>query len=266
MNKLRGKTVLITGASSGIGREIAVQLAAEGADLVLVARNLPALTSLASQLSHRHGIRTTVIAYDLTQPNCGLQLVQEMQEQGLTVDVLVNNAGFGSYGQFETLAAQAEQQQIAVNVAAVVDLCHAFLPGMLQRGSGVVLNLASTAAFQPAPYMAVYAATKAFVLSFSEALWAEYRQRGVHVVALCPGPVETPFIDRLGNPRARQTAVFAKPASAQQVAREALNAICGRAPLRIVGFGNWLMANSVRFAPRSWVARSAAGMLKPSES
>jgi len=187
MVSIQGKTVLITGASSGIGKALAFQLAAQGAELVLVARSEAALLVLAAELEIAWAVKPTVVVHDLTQPGSGELLRSYLRSLHINVDVLINNAGFGSYGLFETLDAAAEQQQIAVNVGAVVDLCHAFVPDMLQRGSGAVLNIASTAAFQPGPYMATYAATKAFVLSFSEALWAEYRDRGVHICALCPG-------------------------------------------------------------------------------
>lgn len=257
------RTALITGASSGIGRALAKRLAAEGLNLVLVARNESALNDLARELTQLDYIQTTVIAQDLAIEGSGLLLQTRLAALGIAIDVLVNNAGFGTYGPFETLSSQTEQSEIAVNVSAVVDLCHAFVPGMLARGSGAVLNIASTAAFQPGPYLAVYAATKAFVLSFSEALWAEYRHRGVHVAALCPGPVETAFIDKLDNPAVRQTSTFAHTTTAEHVAEEAVKALRGTAPSRIVGFKHWLLANSIRLVPRALVARSGAGMLKP---
>jgi short-subunit dehydrogenase len=207
-----------------------------------------------------------VVVHDLSKPGAGELLRGHLRALRISVDVLVNNAGFGSYGAFESLNAAAEQQQIAVNVGAVVDLCHAFVPDMLRKGSGAVLNIASTAAFQPGPYMATYAATKAFVLSFSEALWAEYRHRGVHVAALCPGAVDTAFIDKLGNSAVRDTAVFARTLPVEQVASAALRALLGSAPSRIVGLRNWLTANSLRMAPRAAVASAAARMLKPSST
>jgi short-subunit dehydrogenase len=263
MVELKGKTALITGASSGIGKAMAHQLASEGVHLVLVARSRAALAELADELGHHYNVRASAVALDLSQPHCGVELHSQLQSQGVAVDILVNNAGFGTYGRFETLSPELEQHEIAVNVAAVVSLTHAFIPGMLQRGTGVVLNLASTAAFQPVPYMAVYAATKAFVLSFSEALWAECADKGVHVMALCPGPVETPFIDKLGDASVRQTSVFSKTIQPAQVAEQALMAIQGRAPSRIVGIKNWLLANSLRLAPRSVVAHSGEKMLRP---
>lgn len=265
MAQLKGKTALITGASSGIGKAIACRLGAEGVNLVLVARSQAALAQLADALSRQYGVSASAVALDLSQPNCGAHLHSQLASKGVVVDILVNNAGLGTYGPFETLSPEVEQEEIAVNVSAVVSLTHAFLPNMLERRTGVVLNLASTAAFQPAPYMAVYAASKAFVLSFSEALWAEYRGKGVHVVALCPGAVETQFIDKLDDASVRQTSVFSKTIQPEQVAEQALMAIQGQAPTRIIGIKNWLLANSVRLAPRDMVARSGEKMLRPSK-
>lgn len=265
MAQLKGKTALITGASSGIGKAIASRLGAEGVNLVLVARSQATLVQLADELSRQYGVRATAVVLDLSQPNCGVHLHSQLQSKGIVVDILVNNAGLGTYGPFETRSPQVEQDEIAVNVAAVVSLTHAFLPSMLERKTGVVLNLASTAAFQPAPYMAVYAASKAFVLSFSEALWAECRGKGVHVVALCPGAVETQFIDKLGSASVRQTSVFSKTIQPAQVAEQALLAIQALAPTRIIGIKNWFLANSVRFVSRSMVARSSEKMLRPSK-
>ncbi len=265
MAQLKGKTALITGASSGIGQAIAYQLASEGVHLVLVARAHAALAQVAKELSHQFGVSASAVALDLSQPHCAAELKSQLESKGVVVDILVNNAGLGTYGLFEKLSPEVEQHMIAVNVAAVVSLTHAFVPSMIERRTGVVLNLASTAAFQPVPYMAVYAATKAFVLSFSEALWAEYRDKGVHVVALCPGAVETQFIDKLGDGSVRQTSVFAQTIQATHVAEQALRAIQGSAPNRIIGVKNWLMANSLRWVPRSMVASSGEKMLRPSK-
>jgi short-subunit dehydrogenase len=260
---MNGKTALITGASSGIGAAIAIRLAAEGARLVLVARSEDKLQALASLIGERHGVRPTVITADLSRPDCATTLAGRVRAEGIEVDILINNAGFGTHGAFEDLPAAGDQEQIAVNIAAVVALSHAFLPGMLARGHGAILNTASTAAFQPAPYMAVYGATKAFVLSFSEALWAEYRGRGIQVAALCPGAVDTGFIDKLGSATVRQTAVFARTLDVQVVAEHAVMALKSRSPTHIVGLKNWLMAQSVRFSPRSLVSLMGAAMMRP---
>ena len=263
MATLKGKTALVTGASSGIGEAIAKKLAAEGVNLILVARSGDTLTQLADALKQRYAVQCTALPADLSTPNCGATLYGQVTALGLRVDILVNNAGYGTYGPFDSIAPETEQGEIAVNIAAVVDLTHAFVPDMLTRGAGIILNVASTAAFQPVPYMAVYAASKAFVLSFSEALWAEYRGRGIHVAALCPGAVDTGFISQLGDDAVRKTAAFATTVQPQQVATHALKAICAQGPTHIVGLKNWLMALSVRFAPRSLVARSSADMMRP---
>ena len=263
MDVLKGKTALVTGASSGIGEAIAHRLAAAGVNLVLVARSGAKLRKLSAELTTEYGVQAAVLTADLSRPHCGPSLYRQTQQVGIEVDILVNNAGFGTYGPFESLDAEVEQDEIAVNVAAVVSLSHAFLPAMLRRREGAILNTASTAAFQPAPYMAVYAATKAFVLSFSEALWAENRDRGVHVVALCPGAVETGFIGLLGDESVRLTPLFSSTLRPTQVAEQAMRALRSSSPTRIVGLTNWLMAQSARFAPRSMVARIGANMLRP---
>lgn len=263
MVDIKGKTALVTGASSGIGKAIAEKLAAEGANVVLVARSRNKLEQLANALAQRYAVQCWALPADLSSPHSGTYVHAQAEAMGITVDILVNNAGYGTYGPFDSIEPQAEQNEIAVNIATVVDLAHAFLPGMLVRGSGIILNVASTAAFQPVAYMAVYAASKAFVLSFSEALWAEYQNRGIHVVALCPGAVETAFIERLGNESVRKTTAFSTTLRPEQVADHAIKALRGRGPTHIIGIKNWLMAQSVRFAPRSVVARSSVNIMRP---
>ena len=264
MRTLKGKTALVTGASSGIGEAIAGTLAAEGVNLVLVSRSQDKLKQIAHALTRSYAVQCTVLPADLSTPNCGANVHAQVKAMGIAVDILVNNAGYGTYGPFDSIAPENEQAEIAVNIAAVVDFAHAFLPEMLKRGAGTILNVASTASFQPVPYMAVYAASKAFVLSFSEALWAEYRGRGIHVVALCPSAVDTGFISQLGTESVRKTAAFSTTLQPEQVATHAMKAIHGKGPTHIIGFKNWLMAQSVRFAPRSLVARSSADMMRPS--
>ena len=187
---------LITGASAGIGLEFALRLAERGYDLILVARRRDRLLELAAQVRSGHGeVRAEVIAADLSGAASAATVAAEVARLGMHVDLLVNNAGFGTHGYFETLSTEREHEEIALNVATLVGLTHAFLPAMLARGRGGVINVASTAAFQAVPYMAVYGATKAFVRSFSEALYEEVRGRGVRVLALCPGPTATEFFD-----------------------------------------------------------------------
>jgi uncharacterized protein len=193
-----GKTALITGASSGIGEAFAQILAARGMNLVLVARSADKLRELAHALSEQHGIRAEVIPADLSREGAGQEVYRQTQALGVSVDLLVNNAGFGTYGRFEMLTPQWEHKELMLNVTALVDLTHAFMPVMIEKKDGGVINGSSIAAFQPMPYQAVYGASKAFVLSFSLALWAQYRKQGVRVVALCPGPTATNFFAVLG--------------------------------------------------------------------
>ena len=195
-----GRTALVTGASSGIGTGLAEALAARGADLVLVARRAAALESLAGALRSRYGVRVDVVPADLLEPGAGASLCDRLAELDRTVDVLVNNAGFAVSGPFAaTTDVERQLAQVQLNCTGVVDLTARLLPGMVARGSGTVLNVASVAAFQPVPGLAVYAATKAFVLSFTEALWAENRRTGVRVLAVCPGPTDTPFFEVAGE-------------------------------------------------------------------
>ncbi len=255
----RGKTALITGASSGIGEVFARRLAGRGCNLVLVARSEKKLQALAAEMSERHNIRAEVLVSDLSRDGAAQQVYAETQRRGLSIDIVINNAGFGTHGLFDKLPGQKQHDEVMLNVMAVVDMSHAFLPEMVARGDGAIINVASTAAFQPVPYMAVYGATKAFVLSFSEALWAENRERGVRVMALCPGATETAFFDAMGS---QEPAVGAISTS-EDVVRVALGALeRGRGSV-IPGWQQTLLAQVSRFLPRSWVALIAARMFKP---
>ena len=255
----RGKTALITGASSGIGAEFAHALAGRGMDVVLVARSEGRLTALAEELRARHGVRAEVVTADLSRAGAAAALHAETDKRSLQIDLLVNNAGFGTHGPFETLDAGREHEEVMLNVATVVDLCHAYLPAMARRGDGAVLNVASTAAFQPTPYMAVYGATKAFVLSFSEALWAEYRGRGVRVCALCPGPTTTAFFDVVGTPDA---GVGARRRAAQVVAT-GLRALEADRPSAVDGLANRLLVQGSRVTPRAVMAMLSRRAQRP---
>lgn len=195
-------TALITGASSGLGAQFAKTLAARHVDLVLVARSTRVLDDLALQLRSRHGVRVEVLTADLSSEGAGRKVADHVRRLGLTVDLLVNNTGFATQGRFEAIDPDADHRLAMLNVVAVVDLTHALLPAMITLGGGTVINVASVGGFQPAPYLAVYGASKAFVISFSQALTAELRGRGVYVLALCPGPVETAFFTVLGSHRA----------------------------------------------------------------
>ena len=258
MDDFRGKTAVITGASSGIGEAFARALAARGANVVLVARSKAKLDALAQELAGRHGVRAEVIAADLSAGNAA-RVYAEAKARGLAIDVLVNNAGFGSYGPFETLDAGREREQIMLNVVALADLTRAAIPELLER-KGAVINVASTVAFQPIPYMAVYGATKAFVLSFSEALWAQYRNTGLRVLALCPGATDTSFFDVANN---RETTV-GQVATPEEVVRVALRALGRRRSSVIPGLVNYLISGVLpRLLPRGVVARIVERMLRP---
>lgn len=190
---------LITGASGGLGEAFARHYAANGHDLVLVARRQDKLQALADELTAAHQVRAVVHAMDLSADGAGRELGGWLAAEGLEVDVLVNNAGFGSLGDFIELDPDRVHQEFSLNCATLTDLTRALVPAMTGRGSGTVVNIASTAAFQPIPTMAVYAATKAYVLRFSEALWSELKPKGVKVVAVCPGPTETDFFANAGD-------------------------------------------------------------------
>ncbi len=203
----RGKTALITGASSGIGRAFAYALAERGAKLVLVARSHDKLRDLAAELRRDYACNADFLTVDLGATDAVQTIDFHLKAAGIMVDVLINNAGFAAYGHFETIPLTRQRDEVLVNCIAAIELTHLLLPGMQARSDGAVINVASTAAFQPDPYMAVYGATKAFLLSFSEAIWAENRQRGVRVVALCPGATQTAFFDVVG---AKEAAVDRK--------------------------------------------------------
>ena len=257
------KVAIVTGASSGIGEALAVAMAAQGTHVVLVARSVDRLAALAARIEGAGG-KATVLPVDLAAPGAAQRLFEEVQQRDLAVDTLVNNAGFGFYGPFETEAPAHLGEMLQVNIVALTELTRLFVPSLLER-RGTILNVASTVAFQPSPYMSAYGATKAFVLSLSEALWAEYRGRGLHVAAVCPGPVETPFIDAMGA-GVRSTTVFKMALPVDDVVRACLRALDGKRPTRIVGFINWLLAQTSRFSPRALTARVSAAMFAPKRS
>lgn len=244
-------TVLVTGASSGIGRELAKRFAADGSALILVARREEKLRELAEELAVSHGAVSLVLAVDLSNPDGPRQLYEAVQSAGKAVDVLVNNAGFGQFGRFHEIPLERQLAMVQLNVAAVVDLTYRFLPQMLARRRGAILNLGSTASFQPGPNVAVYYATKAFVLSFSEALWQELRGTGVAVTCLCPGPTRTEFGDESGM---HDTPVFKyNSMEVAAVADAGYKALRRDRRLVIPGLVNKLLAFSVRISPRRTV-------------
>ena len=256
------KTALITGASSGIGEDFARALAIEGSDLILVARSEDKLKAIAQRITKDHGADVEVIVADLGQVSPGAALAAEVAKRGYQVDLLVNNAGFGTVGNFHKQDAAREQQEIALNCAAVVDLAHAFLPGMVERGFGGIINVASAAAFQPLPYMAVYAATKAFVLSFSHGIRGEYRNKGIKVTALCPGPVDTPFFEATGVDRLRNTVPKSMMMTSERVVADCLKAFKADRAVCIPGATTKIMAAAGHLTPRGLLGKLTSKGMK----
>ena len=256
----RGETVLITGASSGIGRELARLFAGDGADLVLIARSEGRLRELAGELATIHGTKAQVMPADLSRPASPSEIAEALAQQHIQVDVLVNNAGFGAHGPIAAIGAERQLDMIEVNVAALTQLTALLLPGMLQRRHGAILNVASTGAFQPGPYQAVYCATKAYVLSFTEALAEEVRGSGVRVCCLAPGATDTGFAAQAGT---QGTRLFRRGVmDAGHVARAGHNGMRRGRTLVIPGLRNRALAFSVRLAPRTLAARVAGRLLK----
>ena len=245
-------TALVTGASAGIGLELARVLAREGHDLVLVARRETALKELADELRDRYGAESVVVSADLAEAGAGDEIERALGER--SVDVLVNNAGFGGVGPFAERAHSDDMRMVAVNVTALTDLCKRFLPGMVTRGRGRILNVASTAAFQPGPFMAVYYATKAYVLSLSQALAEETSGTGVTVTCLCPGVTDTEFHGVAGTD-AQPLTSGALSMSARAVAEAGYKAMMRGKLVEIPGVHNKVGAQSIRVAPRRVVLK-----------
>ncbi len=249
---------LITGASMGIGLELARLAAADGHDLVLVARSEDRLATLAGELRASHGVNATIVPADLTSPDAPAHVTDAIREAGLVVDVLVNCAGFGSTGPYWRSERERERGMIQVNVAALAELTHRLVGGMVERRRGRVLNVASTAAFAPGPNMATYYATKAFVLSFTEAIAHELRGTGVTATALCPGPVATGFSKAAGNDQSILFKVGVdRPERVAAVGWKAMKR--GRAVV-VPGVSNKLAAFGVRFSPRA-ITRAVTAVL-----
>lgn len=247
---------LITGASSGIGAAFARKLAARQADLILTARSEEKLMALAQELRDRFQVDAQVIVKDLTAPGAIAELWQQIETQGWEIDQLINNAGFGDVGEFASSDLQRQLTMVQLNIAAVVELTHRCLPAMQRRRSGSIINLSSIAAFQPMAYWSVYAASKAFVLNFSEALWAENQDTGVKILALCPGPTETQFFKEAGLNESGMPSAGLQMTPPEEVVEEALNALeQGQSSVVTGGLPNQLIANVPRFLPRDAIAK-----------
>src|SRR5262245_6762573 len=256
-----GQTALVTGASAGIGVDLAECFAGDGYDLVLVARTESALRQVADRLAAAYRVTATPIVADLQSIGGGTRLAAEIAGRGLSVDVVVNNAGYGVDGSFERSEAAAQLGMIDLNDRALVELTHIYWPRMLANRRGGVLSVASTAAFQPGPLMAIYYASKAFVLSFSEALWEEARGTGVNVSCLCPGPTESKFRERAGTGKTRLARV-AKVMPSAVVARMGYDAWKRNQPVKMTGAPNALQAGMVKYIPR----KALLGMVRNIQS
>lgn len=253
----KGATVLITGASSGIGEAFAHNLAKKGANLILTARSEDRLAQVADELRGKYLISVHVFSLDLISPGAPRQLIERIRTDGLRVDILVNNAGFGKWAHFLSESLDTYDQMLSLNIDALVKLTYLCVPDMLAHGKGGVINVASTAAFQPIPYQAVYAASKAFVLNFTEALAGEYRERGVHFLALCPGNTATNF---MSTANANTTGMpFSTP---EEVAEAGLNVFVKGKSYHVHGRANYLSSLLPRVLSRATVIRIVAGMFK----
>ena len=254
---------LVTGASSGIGAALARRIAREGRHVALVARRLNMLEALAREIERDAKVSAHAITCDLLAPGAPAELQAEVERRGLTVDWLVNNAGFGTVGRFYKLPLERELEELRLNVGVLMELTRRFMPAMVKRGQGAVVNISSMAAFAPGPYMATYCATKAFVMSFSESIANEAKDTGVHVLCVCPGFTRTEFQDR-AHVDTNQIPSFVWM-SAEEVADQAVRAV-GRGPVLVNGRMNSLTTVVTRLVPRGLLTRMVGGFLKPKEA
>jgi short-subunit dehydrogenase len=261
MTSWSGKWALVTGASAGIGAALAEELARSGTHLVLTARRRERLEEVAQKLATAHNIQTKIFVADLAQVDAPNKIFQFTKEQGIEIELLINNAGFGAYGEFTTVELRRLTEMVQVNCSAVVHLTRLYLPEMVARKHGDVLIVASTASFQAVPYISTYAATKAFDLLFAEGLAEEMKPYGVRVCALCPGSTESEFAEVAGQTQIAASRVNRE--TAEKVARTGLRALASGKSYVISGLGNYLGALGQRLVPRRFVARVAARMFRP---
>ncbi|WP_129689797.1 SDR family NAD(P)-dependent oxidoreductase [Gottfriedia acidiceleris] len=258
--KTKGKTVLITGPTEGIGYELTKLFAKDHFNLVLVARNKTKLEEMANSLMKQFNIKVLVISEDLSKANSAKSIFDQVLKSQMEIDILVNNAGVALYGDFGQTDLKKELTMIQLNIVTLTELVKYFLPNMLQKKSGQIINIASTSAFQPGPKMSVYAASKAYVLSFSEALSEELRHTGVSVTAVCPGPTRTGIINSSGGNNSK---LFkGKIMTPKKVAKLTYKAVSKKETIIITGFKNKILAQSVRFIPRSIVRKLAKKLLE----
>jgi short-subunit dehydrogenase len=258
----QGQTALVTGASGGIGLDLAECFAKDGYDLILTARSADALDKAAKALSAKYKITATPVAADLGKIGAGEALAKEIADRGLSVDVLVNNAGYGKAGAFDDGDEAGQLGMVDLNVRALTELTHIYWPAMLKNKRGGILNVASTAAFQPGPLMAVYYATKAYVLSLSEALWKEAEGTGVHVSCLCPGPTESGFRERAGTGKTRLSRV-GTPMGSKPVAQMGCRAFKKNRRVIVTGARNAMLAGLAPFLPRRTVLSMVHNLQSP---
>jgi uncharacterized protein len=254
-----GQTALVTGASAGIGVDLAECFAKGGYEVIVTARTASALQEVATRLATTHGVKVTAIACDLGAIGGGAKLAAEIAQKGLSVDVLVNNAGFGHAGGFAAEPIEPQLGMVDLNIRALTELTHIYWKGMLAKKRGGVLNVASTAAFQPGPLMAVYYASKAYVLSMSEALWEEARGAGVHVSCLCPGPTASKFRERAGTGRTRLGKTVSVMPS-MPVARQGYDGFLANKRVVVTGGRNKMMVGAVKAMPRGTVLKIVRSM------
>jgi short-subunit dehydrogenase len=260
--KGEGQTALVTGASMGIGVDLAECFAKDGYDLVLAARSEGSLNEVAARLAEKYKVKATTVALDLGAQGAGRKLADAVAAKAIAIDVIVNNAGFGIAGGFDGSDQAGQLGMIDLNVRTLVELTHIYWHDMLQKKRGGVLNVASTAAFQPGPLMAVYYASKAFVLSFSEALWKEAEGKGVHVSCLCPGPTVSQFRERAGTGKTRLSRV-GTPMSSESVARAGYRAFQRNRRVIVTGGRNKVLAALAPFLPRKMLLSTVYNLQSP---
>ncbi len=261
LEDVKGDWALITGASAGIGREFALQLAASGMNLVLVARRGQLLRALEMELTQRYGIGTVVVPADLSQDSVLSEIKSLLEERGIKIRLLVNNAAVGSFGRFEATPYETYEKMISLNVTAVVSMCHHFLQDLTSFPTSAIINVSSPGAYNPVPYMAVYAATKAFISNFSQALYGEWKERGVLVQTLVPGPTETEFDAIAGV----DIASISKRERADAVVKASLENLAGDLPVVVSAKGTYKQRLFVTLCPPKLVINTIARMFRPPE-
>ncbi len=253
-----GSYALITGASGGLGKEFAIQIAQKGLNLILVARRADSLQKVANDIKNQYGVNVETIVSDLTSPNAIESLVTHIKKNNFDIGLLVNNAGFGSYGLFHELSIENELNMVDLNIRVPLELTGKILPGFIQKGKGGIIFLGSVGSYQPTPFFANYSATKAWNLLFAEALYGELKPKGIDVICLTPGYTRTEFQSTAGNKDQKPLAGWSLP---EQVVKSALDNL-GNEPSIIPGFMNWFLAWSIRFTPRKLAIWSAYHLLK----